>query len=56
MTSQATQPDPRSEEFLGRMIGAAAGAVTIRLCAIGDQLGLFKDLVRNGPASSAELG
>lgn len=55
MTSQATQPDPRSEEFLERMIGAAAGAVTIRLCAIGDQLGLFTDLVRNGRASSAEL-
>ncbi len=31
------------------------GALTIAMCAIGDRLGLFKDLHINGPATSSKL-
>ena len=29
--------------------------MTLRFCTIGDELGLFKDLAENGPATSAQL-
>ena len=40
----------RAKAFTGKVISDVAGAVTLHLCAIGDRLGLFKDLAENGPA------
>jgi hypothetical protein len=40
----------RARAFTGKLIRDIAGAVTTYLCAIGDRLGLFKDLAANGPA------
>ena len=42
-------------EFLGKALDDMAGAMTVFQCAIGDRLGLFKDMARNGPATSNEL-
>ena len=39
----------RAKAFTGKVISDVAGAVTLHLCAIGDRLGLFKDLAENGP-------
>lgn len=47
--------DPQSLAFVGKVIDHAAGMMAIRLCAIGDRLGLFAELAANGPATSAEL-
>ena len=41
----------RAKAFTGKVISDVAGAVTLHLCAIGDRLGLFKDLAENGPAN-----
>lgn len=59
----ATQPPTQAtaspngaavEEFLGRVIGDVAGAMTTIFCALGDRLGLFTALARQA-ATSAEL-
>ena len=49
------QPNEKTQGFLGQIMGSIAGAMMLRLCAIGDELGLFKDLAANGPATSEEL-
>jgi SAM-dependent methyltransferase len=55
MTEQAVELDmARAEEFLGKVVGDFAGAMTSILTAIGDKLGLFAELAR-GPATSTEL-
>ena len=43
------------KELIKKIVGDARGAVGIRLCAIGVDLGIFKDLAKNGPATSQEL-
>jgi hypothetical protein len=53
----ATTPVPdqaKVEEFVGKAIGDFSGAMTTVLCALGDRLGLFKELAA-GPANSDEL-
>ena len=42
----------RAKAFTARMLGDIAGTVSTHLCAIGDRLGLFKDLAENGPAQA----
>ena len=55
----ATEPvqidEAKAEEFVGKVIGDFAGAMTTVLTLIGDQLGLFKELAENGPANSEQL-
>ena len=46
------QTEKAAGEFVGKVISDATGMMTIRLCAIGDRLGLFTDLAENGPATS----
>jgi hypothetical protein len=41
--------------FAGKVLGDLGGTSATLLAALGDRLGLFKDLDRNGPATSAEL-
>lgn len=43
----------RAKAFTGKVLNDVAGAVIVRFCAIGDRLGLFKDLAANGPADPA---
>ena len=43
------------ESFMDRVFGDYAGANAFFMGAIGDRLGLFKDLAERGPATSAEL-
>lgn len=45
----------KAAEFTGRVLGDTAAAATVVLAALGDRLGLFKDLAANGPASSGAL-
>jgi len=46
---------PRAEAFSSRIMGDLSGAVASIMCAIGDRLGLFKDLAARGPSTSQEL-
>jgi len=53
-----TQPqidEAKLETFMGKIIGDLGGTTATIMCMIGDRLGLFKDLVANGPATSAEM-
>ena len=47
--------EAKAAEFLGKVIGDFSGAMVTVLTAMGDKLGLFKDLAENGPATSEEL-
>ena len=45
----------RQEEFVGKVVQQISGTMTTLLAAVGDRLGLFKNLAEQGPATSAEL-
>jgi 2-polyprenyl-3-methyl-5-hydroxy-6-metoxy-1,4-benzoquinol methylase len=62
----ATSPPPTSstaptidnaklDSFIDKIFANLGGTYVTLLCAIGDRLNLFKDLVTNGPATSQEL-
>ena len=56
MATETVQIDEaKAEEFMGKVIGDFAGAMTTILTLIGDQLGLFKELAANGAANSDQL-
>src|SRR5256885_16766259 len=44
-----------TEEFLGKVLSDTSAFTTIVLAAVGDRLGLYKELAARGPATSAEL-
>src|SRR6267154_5487562 len=45
----------RQEEFVGKVVEQISATMTTLLAAIGDRLGLFKNLAEQGPATSSEL-
>jgi SAM-dependent methyltransferase len=45
----------RAAEFTGRVLADTAAAATVVLAALGDRVGLFKDLAEHGPGTSGEL-
>jgi len=45
----------RAAEFTGRVLADTAAAATVVLAALGDRMGLFKNLAEHGPATSGEL-
>src|SRR5690348_17732725 len=53
----ATRPfdQARADAFVGKVVGDTVGLATTAMASAGDRLGLFKDLARNGPTTSAEL-
>src|SRR5215475_5852736 len=54
--SQTSAIDPaRQEKFVGKVVEQISGTMTTLLGAIGDRLGLFKNLAEQGAATSAEL-
>src|SRR5437763_5110433 len=55
MASTGVIDSARQEEFIGKVVEQISGTMTTLLAAIGDRLGLFKNLVGQGPATSAEL-
>jgi SAM-dependent methyltransferase len=44
-----------TEEFVGKVMGDTVGLTNTVLAWIGDELGLWKDLAKRGPATSAAL-
>ena len=63
MTAEAPTAEPttadideaRVHEFVGKVLTDTSGLTTTVLASIGDRLGFWKDLARNGPATSTEL-
>jgi SAM-dependent methyltransferase len=57
MVAQQTQAidQAAAEAFAGKALGDLAGLTNTALAYIGDQVGLFKSLAAEGPATSAEL-
>src|SRR5438309_10555682 len=47
--------DAKLEDFMGKLMGDLGGLMATMMAAIGDRLGLFKDLALKGPATSREL-
>src|ERR1700746_1293983 len=45
----------RQEKFVGKVGEQISGWIATLLGAVGDRLGLFKNLSEQGPATSAEL-
>ena len=45
----------RQEEFVGKVVQQISGTMTTLLAAVGDRLGLFKNLAKTGAATSAEF-
>ena len=55
MVETGTLNPARQEEFIGKVVEQISGTMTTLLGAIGDRLGLFKNLAEQGSATSAEL-
>src|SRR5437016_10267610 len=55
MADAGTIDSARQEKFVGKVVEQSSATMTARLGAVGDRLGLFKDLASEGPATSAEL-
>jgi 2-polyprenyl-3-methyl-5-hydroxy-6-metoxy-1,4-benzoquinol methylase len=55
MPDQPALDRAKMEAFVHKVLGDTSAAMTTTLAALGDRLGLFKDLAANGPATSAEL-
>ena len=54
------QPQPvvdptKVEQFVGRVLGDTSATLVTLLAAIGDRLGLFKDLAASGPGDERRL-
>jgi SAM-dependent methyltransferase len=47
--------DEEVAEFTGRVLADTAAAATIVLAALGDRVGLFKEMAAGGPGTSGEL-
>jgi hypothetical protein len=47
------KPIDDATEFVGKVIADATGMMTLRLCAIGDRLQLFRTIADHGPLTSA---
>jgi SAM-dependent methyltransferase len=47
--------ESRAQQFTGRVLTDTAAAATVVMAALGDRLGLFKQLAQAGPATSGEL-
>lgn len=55
MTTETAIDQAKLEAFVGKALGDTSGLMTTVLAAIGDRLGLFKELAAHGPATSGEL-
>src|SRR5262249_44948125 len=55
MSETAAFDPARQEEFVEKVVDQISGTMTTLLAAIGDRLGLFKNLAEHGPATSTEF-
>jgi len=55
MATQPVTSQAKTEAFLGKVLGDTSGMLVTIMAAIGDRLGLFKDLAAKGPATHSEL-
>lgn len=55
MTSASPLDEAKLEEFGRTVAGDLSGTLVMAMCSLGDRLGLFKELVAGGPATSEEL-
>jgi SAM-dependent methyltransferase len=55
MATQTPINQTKMQAFFHKVAEDLSGMVLSLLCILGDRLGLFKDLVAHGPATSAEL-
>jgi SAM-dependent methyltransferase len=56
MTTDATNYDQaKADAFKNSMFGAITGSMLMTTIRLGHELGLFRDLVKSGPATSSEL-
>ena len=55
MAEAATIDAARQEEFVGKVVEQISGTMTTLLGAVGDRLGLFKNLAAEGPATWLSL-
>ena len=55
MASTEAIDQTKRQAFAQRAISDVGGTLTTLMCALGDRLGLFKDLATRGPATSTEL-
>jgi SAM-dependent methyltransferase len=55
MTLTTTYDQAAAEEFVGRVLADTSAAMVTTLSALGDRLGIYKDLASAGPATSEEL-
>jgi SAM-dependent methyltransferase len=55
VTTQAEIDGQKTEVFAGRVLGDASGFMVSALAALGDRLGLFKELAASGPVTSGDL-
>jgi 2-polyprenyl-3-methyl-5-hydroxy-6-metoxy-1,4-benzoquinol methylase len=55
MAMQAVLDQAKVDQFVGKVLGDASATLVTFLAAIGDRLGLFKDLAASGPVTSADL-
>lgn len=54
-TTQTAIDQAKTEAFAGRVLGDTSTCMATLLAALGDRLGLFKELTAHGPATSVEL-
>src|SRR5262245_35485897 len=55
MSATAAFDPARQKEFVEKVVEQISGTMTTLLAAIGDRLGLFKNLAEQGPTTSTEL-
>ena len=55
MQTQAVLDQAKLDQFVGKVLGDTSAMLVTLLAAIGDRLGLFKELAASGPATSADL-
>lgn len=55
MSETTTLDSARQEKFVEKVVEQISGTMTTLLAAVGDRLGLFKNLADHGPATSADF-
>jgi SAM-dependent methyltransferase len=55
METQAVLDQAKVDKFVGKVLGDTSATLVTLLAAIGDRLGLFKELARSGPVTSADF-
>jgi 2-polyprenyl-3-methyl-5-hydroxy-6-metoxy-1,4-benzoquinol methylase len=55
MQTQAVLDQTKVNQFVGKVLGDTSATLVTMLAAIGDRLGLFKELAASGPVTSADF-